>query len=85
MAVQSQLMHSFAIIGRKATELGLDMQPHSQPLFDFAEIMPFVSELHDALGIGSPGRIQMLGRIVHGTAVGPSPRATAMSYLMASR
>jgi hypothetical protein len=67
----------------KATALGLDMQPHSQALQDFAAIDPFVRELHEALGVPPPGRIEMLGRIGHGSSITPSPRATVVSHLIA--
>ncbi|MCG2842590.1 hypothetical protein L6Q21_16570 [Sandaracinobacter sp. RS1-74] len=65
----------------QARALGLDMQPHSEALQDFQELAADVRELHDALGVAAPARIQMLGRIGHRERVGPSPRLPASAHI----
>ncbi|WP_061288022.1 hypothetical protein [Azotobacter vinelandii] len=65
----------------QATRMGLAMQPHSQALHDFAAILPYVRELHAALGVPEPARVQMLGRVGVAAQVNPSPREPAQSHL----
>lgn len=67
----------------KATSLGLDVQPHSQSIQNFPEIDRYVREIHEALGVTSPSRIQMLGRIGYGSPVPPSPRLPASAHVRA--
>lgn len=65
----------------QAIALGLDMEPHSQALQDFPEIVPYVDEMHNALGVSAPARIHMLGRIGYGSAIGPAPRLPVEAHL----
>lgn len=57
-----------------ATELGLGLQPVSQALQEFDEMRENFIEAHERLGAPPGGRVQMLGRLGYGPAVGPSPR-----------
>lgn len=58
----------------KAAELGLSMHPVSQLLQEYPEMEALYQELHELMGIQSPGRIQMLARLGYGPQIGYSPR-----------
>jgi len=57
-----------------ATAMGIAMQPLSQALQEYPEQADHYEEVHEVLGVESPRKIQMLGRIGYGPQVGPSPR-----------
>lgn len=57
-----------------ATALGVGLHPLSQALQEYPEMSGLHDEVHGMLEIGSGNRIQMLGRLGYGSAVGPSPR-----------
>ncbi len=58
----------------KASALGVDMNPHSQALQEFAEMRELFVDLDQLLQVKSPQRLQMFGRIGYGPAVDASPR-----------
>ncbi len=61
-------------INLKATELGLGLHPISQALQEYDEMETLFAELNQMIGIKSPHRVQMLGRVGYGQKVDPSPR-----------
>lgn len=58
----------------RATALGLAVQPLSQALQEYDEMKSLYRELHEALEIAEPARIQMFARIGYGPTISPSPR-----------
>ncbi len=58
----------------KATELGLAMQPLSQALQEFPEMLPLRAEIRQILGLAESETLQMFFRIGRAAAVEPSPR-----------
>jgi hypothetical protein len=61
----------------------LSIHPLSQALQEFAEMEPLFAEVHAALGVEAPGRVQMLARVGYGPDVPPSPRWPARSRIIA--
>jgi hypothetical protein len=57
-----------------ATRDGVAFHPISQALQEFDEMAALHDELHAALDVTPPGRVQMLGRIGRGAPVAASPR-----------
>lgn len=58
----------------KATELGLAMQPLSQALQEFPEMLPLRAEHKQLLGLPESDTVQMFFRIGRAAEVEPSPR-----------
>lgn len=58
----------------KATELGLAMQPLSQALQEFPEMLPLLAEHKRAVGAPETATVQMFFRLGHASAGEPSPR-----------
>jgi len=58
----------------KATELGLAMQPLSQALQEFREMLPLRSEIKQLLGVSESETLQMFFRLGRAATVEPSPR-----------
>ncbi len=58
----------------KAAELGLGIHPLSQALQEYPEMRPHFAAVHGMLAAEGGQRVQMLGRLGYGPAVGPSPR-----------
>ena len=58
----------------KATELGLSMQPLSQALQEFPEMLPVLAEHKRAVGAVESETVQMFFRLGRATPVGPAPR-----------
>jgi hypothetical protein len=56
------------------TAMGLKLQPHSQALNDYPEVEPFKREMHAAIGVHAPSRLQMLGRVGYAAPAPHSPR-----------
>lgn len=61
-------------LNMKATELGLGLHPVSQALQEYPEMSECYRQLHARLGVGTPKRLQMFGRLGYGPTVPPSPR-----------
>jgi nitroreductase len=58
----------------QATALGLALHPMSQLLQEYPEMTGLQNRAFETLGAGTPGRVQMLVRLGHAAAPGPSPR-----------
>jgi hypothetical protein len=58
----------------KATEIGLAMQPLSQALEEFAEMLPVLAEHKRAVGAPDSSTVQMFFRLGRAATVEPSPR-----------
>jgi hypothetical protein len=58
----------------KASELGLSMQPLSQALQEFPEMLPLLAEHKRALGLPESDTVQMFFRLGRAAAAEPSPR-----------
>jgi len=58
----------------KATELGLAMQPLSQALEEYPEMLPVLAEHKRALGLPESVTVQMFFRFGHAATVEPAPR-----------
>jgi hypothetical protein len=58
----------------RATELGLAMQPVSQALEEYREMLPLLAELKRALEMPDSNTVQMFFRLGRAAAVEPSPR-----------
>lgn len=57
-----------------ATQAGLAMQPWSQCLQEYPEMASVFGDVHEALAVTSPARLQMLVRLGYAEAVPPAPR-----------
>jgi hypothetical protein len=57
-----------------ATQMGLGMQPLSQALQEFPEMLPILAEHKRALGVAEGETVQMFFRIGRASPVEPSPR-----------
>lgn len=66
-----------------ATAAGLAIHPNSQTLQEFPEMQPLYAELHAAVGVAPPARVQMLARLGYAPAVGPAPRRPVQRMLRA--
>ena len=58
----------------KATELGLAMQPLSQALEEYPEMLPLLAEHKRAVGLPESNTVQMFFRLGHAAPVEPAPR-----------
>ena len=58
----------------KATELGIAMQPWSQPLQEYDEVAGEFAQIREVLGIRQHETLQMFARIGYGEQIPPSPR-----------
>jgi Nitroreductase family len=65
---------AYARANLKATELGLSMQPLSQALQEFPEMLPVLAEHKRALGLPDSDTVQMFFRLGRASPVEPSPR-----------
>jgi len=65
---------AYARANLKATELGLAVHPLSQALQEYPEMAQHLANVHDALDIKAPARLQMLARIGYGRTHSQSPR-----------
>jgi hypothetical protein len=68
-----------------ATGLGLCMQPVSQALQEFPEMVATRKALETELGIMAPARLHMLARIGYGPEMPPTPRWPAISRVRKSQ
>ena len=67
----------------KATELGLAMQPFSQALQEFPQMLPLLAEHKRALGRAESETVQMFFRLGRASAIGPAPRRPLDAILRA--
>jgi hypothetical protein len=68
-----------------ATAHGLAMQPLSQALQEYQEQARPYADIHALLGAQQPGEtVQMWTRLGYGPAIGPSPRRSLESHVVAS-
>ncbi len=65
---------AYARANLKATEIGLAMQPLSQALQEFPEMLPLLAEHKSALGLPESDTVQMFFRLGRASPVEPSPR-----------
>lgn len=65
----------------QTTKLGVAIHPLSQALQEYAEMETLYKELHRALGVAAPSRVQMFARIGYGPKTPPSPRWPLKSRL----
>lgn len=72
----SQLKSGFDYLrlNLQATALGLAMHPMSQLLQEYPEMAGLQRDVYSALGVKTPGHVQMLVRLGHAATPGPSPR-----------
>lgn len=61
-------------INLRATANGVAIHPISQALQEYEEMSALLTELHAALAVPEPARIQMFARVGYGPEIGPSPR-----------
>jgi nitroreductase len=65
-----------------ATAQGLAMQPISQALQEYPEMVALYREIHERLGAPAPRHtVQMWARLGHGPAIGPSPRRGVAAHV----
>jgi hypothetical protein len=69
-------------LNMRATKLGLAVHPLSQALQEYAEMDKSYTNLHRALGVKAPARVQMFARIGYGPETQPSPRWPLMTRLV---
>jgi hypothetical protein len=67
----------------KATELGLAMQPLSQALEEYPEMLPTLAEHKRALGLPESATVQMFFRLGRAAPVEPSPRRALDDFIRA--
>lgn len=67
-----------------ATQKGLAVHPLSQALQEYAEMETLYQDLHRALCVAEPSRVQMFARIGYGPEIGPSPRWPLLSRLVSA-
>ncbi len=65
---------AYARANLKATELGLSVQPLSQALQEFPEMLPLLAEHKSALALPKSDTVQMFFRLGRAAPVEPSPR-----------
>ncbi|RVT39916.1 twin-arginine translocation pathway signal protein [Sphingobium algorifonticola] len=65
-----------------ATSLGIAMQPFSQALQEYAEMVPSFTELHDALAPPEGSRVQMFARLGFASPPSGSPRWPLATRIM---
>ncbi len=65
---------AYARANLMATWKGLAMQPLSQALQEYPEMEAPLADIHEALNIDAPNRIQMLARVGYGSATSQSPK-----------
>ncbi|MDO3386230.1 hypothetical protein QWI17_10310 [Gilvimarinus sp. SDUM040013] len=73
-AEQFQVGREYVRLNLKATQMGLSMHPVSQILQEYPEMDTLYAQMHDAVGVSQPARLQMLARIGYGPKVAETPR-----------
>lgn len=66
-----------------ATGRGLALQPWSQVLQEYPAMRDAYAQVHQALGVAAPARVQMLVRLGHAEAPPPAPRRGLAAHLVA--
>jgi len=61
--------------------LGLAIHPNSQVLQEFAEMQTLFEQVHGALHVVQPARVQMLFRIGFAPSAAPTPRRPVASFV----
>lgn len=64
-----------------AAAAGVAIHPNSQTLQEFPEMQPLYAEMHRALGVSPPQRVQMLARLGYAPPAGPAPRRPVQKLL----
>jgi hypothetical protein len=65
---------AYVRLNLKATEMELAVQPLSQALEEFSEMLPVLAEHKRAVGVAESATVQMFVRVGHASPVEPSPR-----------
>ncbi len=66
--------HSYMRVALEVARQGLEMQPMSQALQEYAAMESYYQRVHEMLGSQPNERIQMLARLGYADAVNPAPR-----------
>lgn len=80
---QIEAGRAYARLDLAAAAGGIAIHPTSQALQEFAEMSEALARIHALLGVGAPGRVQMLFRLGHAERQGPAPRRSPASFVVA--
>ncbi len=73
-ALQIEAGRAWVRMNLRAGSMGLSVHPVSQVLQEFPEMSDAYREVHAALGVRTPGVVQMLARLGHAPPSPPTPR-----------
>jgi len=79
---QIETGRAYARIDLAAAAAGIAIHPTSQALQEYAEMADAFARIHALLGVGAPGRVQMLFRLGFAERQGPTPRRSPSSLVL---